>query len=163
MRVGRRILLSTLTIAAVATPAAASANDAARPVVGARSDTLLLDTGTGAGQVDAAGVLAHVGSFTGQNTVQFVPAGPTSFVFSGTTTLTAANGDELFTTFQGSGTNTSATTSMSTSNVTITGGTGRFEGATGTVTETINSTLVSLVGTTATYHDTATDQGTISY
>ena len=46
----------------------------------------------------------------------------------------AANGDELFSTFTGSGVFTSATTAKSTQVNTITGGTGRFTDASGSFT-----------------------------
>jgi hypothetical protein len=72
----------------------------------------------------------------------------------------AANGSKLFASFTGTGTFTSTTSSTSTNTFTITGGTGRFVRAKGTITETINSTVESLVGTTQTSKETATLKGT---
>jgi hypothetical protein len=46
---------------------------------------------------------------------------------------------------------------------TITGGTGRFVGASGTQTATVTSVIDSIVGTTITSSQTFTRQGTISY
>jgi hypothetical protein len=74
----------------------------------------------------------------------------------------AANGDEVFTTATGTGTMT-ATESELTLVSTITGGTGRFADASGTVTTKISSVTVSVVGSTATSHDTETHTGQISY
>lgn len=67
---------------------------------------------------------------------------------TGTSTLTAANGDELFTTTEGRETkfvppNVSTTTSVAT----ITGGTGRFAAATGTFTVVHTGTIDFATGT----------------
>ena len=81
----------------------------------------------------------------------------------GSATLVAANGDELFETVTGSGAFTSATTSVSTFVVTITGGTGRFADVSGTYTDTVSSVASSQTPTSTTTHDTATEHGQISY
>ena len=132
-------------------------------MTGTRTATTTLDLATGAATTTSAGHLAHIGRYTGEATEQFFPTSATTFGFAGTATLVAANGDELFATFIGSGAITSATTSTSTNTFTILGGTGRFAGAGGTLTETINSTLVSLSATSQTGHDTSTVSGTITY
>jgi hypothetical protein len=164
MRLTRRVLLSSLTVAIVATSSAAAAgNPAGRPVQGTRTTTTTLDLSTGVGTSTTSGDLSHVGAFTGQATEQFIPTSATTFTFTGTATLVAANGDELFASFAGSAAVTSATTSTGTNTYTILGGTGRFAGASGTLTETINSTVVSIIGTTQTSDDTASIRGTISY
>jgi hypothetical protein len=46
---------------------------------------------------------------------------------------------------------------------TITGGTGRFAGASGTQIATVTSVIESIVGTTITSSQSFTRQGTISY
>jgi hypothetical protein len=164
MRLAKRVLLSSLTVALVAaSPAAALGNPTARPVTGTRTATTTLDLGTGAATTTSSGQLAHIGSYTGQSTEQFIPTSATTFSFAGTVTLVAANGDELFASFTGSGAFTSATTSTSTNTFTITGGTGRFDGASGTLTETIYSTIDSVSGTTQTSHEASTVSGTITY
>lgn len=164
MGFGRGVLLSSLTVAVVAaSPAAAVAKPDARPVVGARTSTTLLNVATGMGSTTASGFLAHVGAFTGSSTELFTA--PPDFTFaSSDLEWVAANGDTLVGSLTGSGTATGAT-SESTDTITITGGTGRFEGATGTVHEQISSTVVNFDANTgiATYHDVATDTGTISY
>ena len=75
----------------------------------------------------------------------------------------AANGDELFSTFTGSGIFTSPTTTQSTQVNTITGGTGRFAGASGTFAVTISSVIVSIGATSETIDNTDTYNGQISY
>jgi hypothetical protein len=75
----------------------------------------------------------------------------------------AANGDEVFSTFTGSGVFTSATTIESTQVNTITGGTGRFADASGTFTVTISSVVVSSSAASDTTDNTDTWNGQISY
>jgi hypothetical protein len=165
MRVARHVLLSSLTLAIVATSSAAAAgNPGGRPVQGTRTTTTTLDPNTGAATSTSVGDLAHVGAFTGLANEQFsVPTPQGTFTFTGTATLVAANGDELFASFAGSGAATSATTRTSSNTYTILGGTGRFADASGTLTETINSTVVSATSTSVTTDDTASISGTISY
>ena len=65
---------------------------------------------------------------------------------TGTETLVAENGDELFGTVNGTGVNNAGATGGK--NVaTITGGTGRFNGASGSYTETYTGAVTSQVGT----------------
>jgi hypothetical protein len=63
----------------------------------------------------------------------------------------------------GTGTLLANNTSEATLVSTITGGTGRFADASGTLTTSISSVTVSAVGTTITSHDTETHTGRISY
>ena len=70
--------------------------------------------------------------------------------------------DRVYTTATGTGTLT-ATGSEATLVSTITGGTGRFADASGTITTQISSEIVSIVGTTLTTRDTETHKGRISY
>jgi hypothetical protein len=93
----------------------------------------------------------------------FSVTGPGTFRYTGVSTLAAANGDELFSTFTGSGTFTSATTIESAQLNTITGGTGRFTDASDTYTETVSSVVVSISGASETTHNSATFSGQISY
>lgn len=160
----RRVLLLSLAVAIVATsPAAAAGNPTARPVKGTRTATTALNVITGAATTTSSGQLAHIGRYTGQSTEQFVLTSPTTFTFTGAGTLVAANGDELFASFTGAGGFTSAISATSTDTFTILGGTGRFVGARGTLKETINSTVESLIGTTQTSQDTSALSGTITY
>ena len=164
MRCSKGLLVSSLTAVVVAaSPAAASANQDARPVVGTRTGTTLLNVGTEQASSTSSGFLAHIGAFTGSSTEVFM--GNPSFSVTGSDLkVVAANGDTLTATVVGSGT-TTVETSETTDTITITGGTGRFEGATGTLHEVIASTLEGFDTTTeiATYHDVATVSGTIGY
>ena len=166
MRLSGGGLLSILTVAFVgATPTVAAARDTVHTIQGTGADTATLNVVTGQDTSLSAGELSHVGDFTSTAGVQFVPDpnDPSKFSFYGTSTLTAANGDELFTTVAGSGVNTSPTTSENTVTFTITGGTGRFQGASGSVSDELSATLVGFNGTVATYDQTDTFRGTITY
>jgi hypothetical protein len=104
---------------------------------------------------------SHIGNAT--SALDFVIA-PGTGVQTGSGTLTAANGDVLVVTFSGIITDTSPTHNTSTSVFTITGGTGRFEDATGTFTVDAVGANVSTIGCTAILrHTTTTIDGTISY
>ena len=74
--------------------------------------------------------------------------------------MVAANGDLIFTTATGTGTLT-ATGSEATLVSTITGGTGRFADASGTIISSISS--VNVPGMPGTSNDTETHTGQISY
>jgi hydroxyethylthiazole kinase-like sugar kinase family protein len=95
--------------------------------------------------------------------VTFTVTGPTTFTYTGTDTLVAANGNEVFSTLTGSGTFTSTTTTQSSQVNTITGGTGRYADASGTFTETISSVVVSVTATSETTDNAAIFNGQISY
>jgi hypothetical protein len=76
--------------------------------------------------IESTGTATFLGRFTREEHLFLNPDGS----FSGTVVFTAANGDELWATFGGAF--TSATTAEGT--YTFTGGTGRFEDATGEAT-----------------------------
>lgn len=67
----------------------------------------------------------------------------TTLASAGTTTLTAANGDELYTTYFSAGTDNGDGTYTVDGEHVITGGTGRFEGATGSFTTTSLATMMT--------------------
>ena len=160
----RGMLLSSFTVAAVAaSPAAALGSNNARPVVGVRTGTTLLNTSTYQASSTSSGFLSHLGAFTGTSTELFTP--PPDFSVTGSDLeVVAANGDTLTASVVGSGTATGPTSDTA-DTITITGGTGRFAGATGTLHEVIASTVVAYDMTTGivTYHDVATVTGTIAY
>lgn len=111
--------------------------------------------------------LSHLGRSTLSLTFTITLTGPSTFSVAGTATITAANGDQLFTNFTGSGEATGAfgvgQTSETTAVHTVTGGTGRFADASGTLTATVSSEIVSLVGATATASQSFKVRGKISY
>ena len=99
--------------------------------------------------------LRHLGRTTVTST-EAGTAGPGGSAVIGTATYTAANGDQLFTTF--SGTATFPTNGIVTfgGTETVTGGTGRFDGASGSFTR---ATRVNVILGTGQYEIT----GTLSY
>jgi hypothetical protein len=117
----------------------------------------------GAATSSFTGNFSHLGATTGGDVAKITLTSPATFTYTGTDTLVAANGDEVFSTFTGSGTFTSATTIESTQVNTITGGTGRFADASGTFTVTISSVVVSSSATSDTTDNTDTWNGQISY
>jgi hypothetical protein len=167
MPLRRLIFLSSLVLAVAAlSPATAlgAANGTDRPLSGTSSSTTIINTAPpGTGTSDGSGQISHLGEFTFHNDItSLTPTGLNTFSFTLTAIIVAANGDEIFTTATGTGTLT-ATGSESTLVSTITGGTGRFADASGTLTTSIRSVTVSVVGSTVTNHDTETHEGQISY
>src|SRR5690606_1206106 len=81
--------------------------------------------------VSGEGIASHIGksTFEANTRVTINPQPP--FTVNGTRTITAANGDQIFTTF--TGTSTPAVNGMNGADLqeTITGGTGRFANASG--------------------------------
>jgi hypothetical protein len=140
-----------------------AANGTDRPVRGTETGITSVNLATGSGRADGSGQLSHLGRVTFTSDVtSFRLTGPGTFSFTLTTVVGAANGDKVFATGTGTGTLT-PTGSEATLALTITGGTGRFAEASGTVTSAISTVTVSLVGTTLTTRDTATHKGQISY
>jgi len=94
------------------------------------------------GVVSASGRATHLGLFTEAGQVNFVPDpnDPTRVLATGTATFTAANGDELEVLIDGS---LDLTTGIATGVFTFDGGTGRFEGASGTGNFVILQNLVT--------------------
>ncbi len=120
-----------------------------RQVPGTGSGPLTFDVASFTGTTNISGVMAQLGLFTSSmdfslNFTGFSP--PTSpFEITGTTTFVAANGDKLFGTVTGTGSLDSDGTSSGVNVVTITGGTGRFANATGTLAETYTVSAASVI------------------
>ena len=141
-------LAGLVLVLAVLSPASALANAGGtdRPIKGAGTGTISLDPATGA----FTGVVPGVGSHLGDITVHIEGVGARAadgtFAGSGTATLVAANGDQV------TGTITLTQTALpdghttTTVVLTITGGTGRFADASGTLTVTCQSGPPSHVG-----------------
>jgi hypothetical protein len=122
-----------------------------------------VDLASGKGSVVGGGRLSQLGRFSFTNDITwFKLTGPDTFSLKLTAILVAANGERVCTTATGKGTLT-PTGSEATLVSTITGGTGRFARASGTMTSTISSEIVSSVGTALTTRDTETHKGRISY
>jgi hypothetical protein len=137
-----------------------------RPITGAFSQTATLDVATGSGTSEGTGIFSHLGKITLVSNGSGTITGST-INFTGTSTLSAANGDQLFGTYIGteqlSSIPAAGQVNELTLVLTITGGTGRFADASGTLTIDIHQEIVSFDGATALSHDTGTVRGRISY
>jgi hypothetical protein len=166
MPLRRLIFLSSLVlaVAALSPPAAlGAANGTDRPVKGKSTSTAIVNLATGTGTIDGTGQFTHIGKFTFHDDfTSFTLTGPTTFAFTSTETVVAANGDETFVTYAGTGTLT-VTGTEATAVGTITGGTGRFADASGTFTVTSVGVTVSTVGSTVTSTLANTSEGQTSY
>jgi hypothetical protein len=100
-----------------------------RPIRGNSTGTISINTATGALTGEESGVISHLGAahlrLQGVSTV----SGDGTLTGSGTVTMVAANGDQATGTFTLTGREPTRTVL-----VTITGGTGRFANASGTMT-----------------------------
>ena len=164
MPLRKLIVLSGLVLAVVAmtpAPAMGAANGTDRPLTGTGTATTTVNLTTGAGTSVGSGPLSHLGAVTSSDQLQFALVGPNGFSFTGTATIVAANGDELFTTVSGTGTLGPPVQNMVVN--TITGGTGRFADASGTFTTVGVSTSSSIVGSIETVTIDSSFTGTISY
>jgi hypothetical protein len=131
-----------------------------RPLRGRSIGVNRVNLQNGAATYESSGHLSHLGAVTNTG-VQTISLIGNTIRFTGTGTTVASNGDELFATF--SGTATVSSTAASTTVNTITGGTGRFAGATGTFSVTSVSKPISTVGPIETFATTSTTEGSISY
>ena len=161
------VLLSGVLLVLGAGQASAAKNGTDRPLDssnGETTTTLDLCTFPFQGTITGSLPLSHLGITTSALALT-ISAGPspTTPAITGSGTLTAANGDVLFVTFSGIITDTSPTDNTSTSVFTITGGTGRFEDATGTFTADAAGAVVSTIGCTQILRHSTTINGTISY
>jgi hypothetical protein len=122
-------------------PAAANGGASEQPAVPIRLSTHISSDGSLA--LSLSGVGGHLGRWTGEGNLEDVDFDLGSV--SGTATLVAANGDQLFVTFSASwepstGGGEQPLTGVGNVTVTFTGGTGRFAGATGGATEVCHVT-----------------------
>lgn len=94
----------------------------------------------GSGALNLLGVGSHLGRWTGQGVIDnfVVDAAADRIAASGTATLIAANGDQLFVSFSVS---LDLTTRRGEEMLTFTGGTGRFAGASGSASLNCDVTL----------------------
>ncbi len=163
----RRFLLFSTSMAiagVILSPvgAAGAANAIQRPILGIAKGTTTVDLTTGAGTTLNNGFLLGIGLFNASSSSTFTYTGPNTFSGTGTGSLVTANGNELFVTTAVTGTlNGSAVTARTTD--TITGGTGRFVGASGQITITARGTSVLTVGSTETFTTLGIWIGTIHY
>jgi hypothetical protein len=151
-----------LAVAVLSPAASANAEGTDRPFMGTVSGTVSLNVLTGAMTAHAEGVATHLGEYTAglEGTATITPTG----VFgSGTQTTVAANGDELTGTYTLSTPGAPGVAHTTTIVTTATGGTGRFSGASGTVTTVVEVSPISFNGVTLVNRSEGTASGQISY
>ena len=158
------IILTLVAFAAVSPAAAlAKAKGTSRPMNGTGSSTTIVDLATGTGDVAGGGRVSHLGKFKFTNDItSFTLTGADTFRLTLTAIIVAANGDRICTAATGKGKLT-PTRSETTLVSKITGGTGRFARASGTLTSKISSEIVSTAGTITTSRDSEIHRGRISY
>ena len=129
-----------LAVAVVSpTTAMAKAGGTERPIAISGSGTSAWSQADGTLSAEAAGIGWQLGQWTSTFNGTLTFTSPTTFTFSGSITYVVANGDELYGTLAG-------TTTIGTPAdvvLTISGGSGRFDGATGALTGTLTSVFVS--------------------
>ena len=173
MQLRRLLFLSSLVLAvALLSSCHLPPPEPLHQVTGTGSGTAIINLATGTGTADGTFDLTHIGKGTTHNDFTSFTLTGNTFTFAGTVTFVVtdddkakgdnANADKIFTTIPGTGTVTS-TGSESTTVNTITGGTGRFADASGTITFTDVGVTVSIVESIVTSTSTSTAQGQISY
>jgi len=155
-------IVAVLALAAVPAAALGKPGGTDRPLKGSgvATDTVDLATGKGSGQGPA--VISHLGKGTFRHSFTIAFTGPSTFTVTGTETLIAANGDEVHATVTGTGTLNGSQGDVEVV-ITITGGTGRFDDASGTLIGRFSAETVSAVGGTIVNRDAFTLEGRISY
>ena len=166
MSIRKLITLAGLALAVVAigpAPALANAGGTDRPAKGSGSGIVSINVQTGAITVDAAGVGTGVGEYTSHidATLAFTPEGTVRA--PGTQTVVADNGDQLTGTVIITGPAPTTGVHQTMSVMTVTGGTGRFADATGTLTTTSVTTPFSFDGVTLLESTEFTYTGEVSY
>ena len=113
------------------------------PLKGSLSGSTTHSLATGVLHGQSTGTITHLGLATLVNEALIVPSGPITFDWSGTWTLTAADGDQMVGTSAGTLTRTDPTHVTAVIDYTSSGGTGRFADASAAWTSTVFSTRVA--------------------
>jgi hypothetical protein len=157
----KAILLASLALAVgalVPSSALPAAGGSDLPLKGSFSGTTVHNLATGHLDGTSTGEFTHFGSSMLEQSVQVAITGATTRSWSGTWTLTAANGDQLSGTSVGTGSLTDPTHITFVLDYTATGGTGRFADASATFTITLYFHRVALVnGISYGEHDATLD------
>ncbi len=158
-------LIGLVLALAVLGPSAAFAKQGGtdRPIVAKESGINVIDLPSGAFVVDVAGTDSHLGKVTTHYTGVATPSGANTISLSGSSVEVAANGDKLYATLSGTGTLDAEFNAQGTLVNTFTGGTGRFENASGVETGAFSMATRSLDGATLTSAISFSLAGTISY
>jgi hypothetical protein len=145
--------------------AMAKAGGTDRPVKGTASGTVRLNLLTHNYAAEVSGTSTHPGLYRARDEGSGAILPDFSFAGTGEVSLVAANGDELHgpSTLTTSPFTPGAVEHTTTEVTTITGGTGRFEDATGTLTGHYEVTPIGVEGATLVNHLEGTIEGSISY
>jgi hypothetical protein len=159
------LLALAAVVAAVLLPASGlAAGGGNLPFKGSASGTTTFNVLSGELEVVGTGPISHMGMAITEQHAQLVPTSSTTFDWvGGTWTVTAANGDVLVGTSEGTVTFTDAIHDVAVVNYKSTGGTGRFADAVAAFGGTAFGTLGATVGATTIGTFSATILGELSY
>ena len=167
-RAGTALALIALVVGLVGVSpgsAIAKAGGTDRPIKGTAAGTVRLNLLTHDYVAEVSGTGAHTGLYRARDegSCPFLP--DFTFAATGEMTIVAANGDEIHgrTTLTTSPFTPGAVEHTTTQVTTITGGTGRFEQATGTMTGHYQVTPIGVEGATLVNHVEGPIEGTASY
>jgi hypothetical protein len=146
-RCTRIAALAALAFAA-AVPAAAQAGAGGSdvPYRATLVGSATLNVQTGVVHAVGTGEATHLGRWTLDEHGLAVPTGPTTFAYSSTYTITAANGDQVFGAVSGSAGTTDGVHFTFVVDAHSTGGTGRFDGASLSQHAVIHQTVTAVDG-----------------
>ncbi len=132
------------------------------PILGLARGTTAVNLATGAGTTVNNGYRLGIGLFSASSSSTFAYTGPNTFSGTGAGSVVTTGGNELFVTTAVTRTlNGSAVTAGTVD--TITGGTGRFVGASGQIIIYARGTSAPVVGSTETFTTLGFWIGTLSY
>jgi hypothetical protein len=151
------LLLAFATLMSASAPASAGEATSV-PVQGSGSGTIRFNTSTGDFTGEESGVSSHLGKYSLHLQGHGARATDGSVTGNGSVTIVAANGDELTGTFTLQGDGETQRVAVS-----ITGGTGRFAEAQGTLTVVCRSKSAQQEGDTLVLRHDCTMTGRISY
>ena len=134
-----------LCLCAASSAQGVRAAGALRPM-GGRCDTTFVFTGPGPLHIEGTCHFLHLGLTTLVAEQIVIPTGPTTVSITNTVVYTAANGDELHSSFVGTGTIDPSGSVTFSGTETFHGGTGRFHGALGSMTDVGTASLVTGTG-----------------
>ena len=166
MSIRKMMTLAGLALAVAAltpTSALAKAGGTDRPLMGSSSGTSCTNVVTGDFTNDSTGIVTHVGEFTSHAEGSGAFTGPNTYEGSGTVTLVAANGDQVYADITITSTDASNPVHTDLLVFTFTGGTGRFADGSGTATQILTVSTFSFDGTTACATTEGPIAGQVSY
>ena len=167
MSIRKALTLAGLVLAVAAlspAPALAAKGGTDRPLKVHQSGTSVFTPTSASGGTlhsETTGVGSHLGKVSGTSDGTLTFTGPGTFTIASSFTNVAANGDEFFGTITGTGTLTAQGAEVDVVS-TITGGTGRFAGASGGSIGTISSVTLDS-GPPSVARTESSFKGTISY